>query len=139
MRPTRRTLPCTLVDMQPNSQRSAPPSAVRWTRQGPKRIGRKWQSSNVPTSVTGPTWSGCLPRAPSGCPHSRTCIEACMPALLLAAPCSLYCCLPMPCCCSSAPCCSPGPHAERLRLLALLCPPALARPMVTRMRVMKNL
>jgi hypothetical protein len=69
---TRHTHPYTLVDMQPNSLRSAPPSAVSWALQRPKRIGRKWQCANAPTSATGLTSGGRLPRALSGCPHSRT-------------------------------------------------------------------
>jgi hypothetical protein len=128
VQPTRRTRPCTLTDVQPNSQRSASPSTDSWARQQPKRIGRKQQCSSAPTSTTGPTSGGCLPWAHSGCPHSRMRIGVCMPALLLAAPCSPYCCLPAPCCCSSVPCCVPAsahpdvpprtcpPHGDRLRL-----------------------
>jgi hypothetical protein len=86
VRPTLRTRPCRLADVRPNSQRSAPPSIVSWSRQWPKRISRQWQHSNAPTSTTGPTSGGCLPCTPSGCPHSRTRIGACMPAMLLARP-----------------------------------------------------
>jgi len=48
--------------------------------------------------LTSATLGGCLPRAPSGPPSPRTCIGACMPALLLVVPCSPCCCLPAPCC-----------------------------------------
>jgi hypothetical protein len=109
VRPTRRTCPCTLANVRPNSQQSAPLLAVSWARQRSKRIDKKRQRCSAPTSMAGPTLGGCLPRAPSSCPHSRTRIGACMPALLLAAPCSPYCCLPALCCCLSAPCYLPVP------------------------------
>jgi hypothetical protein len=100
--PTRRTHPCTLADVWLNSKQSAPPSAVNWACQWLKQISRKWQRSSAPTSATGPMSSGGLPRAPFGCPHSRTRIGAC-PC------CSPCCCLLAPCCYSSAPCCSLAP------------------------------
>jgi hypothetical protein len=74
---------------------------------------QKTKCSSAPTSAMGPMLGGCLPRAPFGCPHSRTYIGACMPVLLLTAP----CCLPTPCC---------APASARP-----VAPPSARRPMGT--------
>jgi hypothetical protein len=70
--PVRPTRPCTFTDLRPNSQWSAPPSAISSACQRPKRIGRKRQRSSAPTSAMGPMSGDYLPRAPSGGPHSWT-------------------------------------------------------------------
>jgi hypothetical protein len=74
--PMRPTCPYTLMDGAARiARRSAPPSAISWACQRPKRIGRKRQRSSAPTSTMGPSQVA-IPHGPTHClwlPPLRLC------------------------------------------------------------------